>query len=165
MEVKQYLEILEGRMNQYFDIVKDHTFNGESYSIFAKSSIRSERYFVSKKVAIYALETKEFCLIKYDSNPNTKSIQQEILRLKEAVNTLVEPHHEHMCTIINGVIIIDGPINEDIKEQIRKGNYYKSFLFGIKGWSYVRLLLVQLNNGEVITNRRGKEALQFYQIK
>lgn len=164
MVLDVYLEALEERFYRYFDVFKEYTFRDERFEIMAKSLVRNERYIASKKVSIYAFENHEYCLIKYVAQLNEINLNEYIRTFQHAATELVNPHDEHMCTVITGAIIIDEPISEEIKKRIQRFKYNKSFALGLKGWTYVRLVVVQLKNGEVVTNRRGKEVRQFYEM-
>jgi len=67
-----------------------------------------------------------------------------------------------MSTVINGVLILEDGFEENLKKSIEKFKFNRSFAFGFKGWAYIRLLVVDLSKGEVITNKRGKEVKKFY---
>lgn len=164
MKIESYLENMEIKLSKYFDIEKPYNYINTEYQLFAKSFIRSERYIASKKLTIYAIENNEFIFVKTFTKLEVKELLQLTDHLKQAAEDYVDPHSEHMSTVITGVIVVEKAIEEDLKKVIEKFKFMRSFAFGFKGWVYIRLLVVDLDKGEVICNRRGKEVRKFYQM-
>ena len=51
-----------------------------------------------------------------------------------------------------------------LSNKVEKLKYQKSFAFGLKGWADIRLILVMLDTGEVITNKKGREVKEVYKV-
>ncbi|MCD5415185.1 MAG: hypothetical protein LR001_09380 [Clostridiales bacterium] len=165
MHKDEYVSHIRKKLARYFDIEENKEYEGMGYDLIAKSFIRSEKYLGSKKIIIYAMENTEHTFIKCYNEINENTLTNYLDTLVKATSDLVKLNHDHMCTIITGVIVVDGQIDEEIKKKIHVYKYEKSFMFGLKGWSYIRLLVVQLKVGEVLANKRGLEAKKFYDIK
>ncbi|SET11925.1 hypothetical protein SAMN05660297_01472 [Natronincola peptidivorans] len=164
MNTEKYLEGIEQKLSRYFDIEKAYKYKNIDFEMFAKSFVRNERYFASKKFTIYAYESNENIFIKCISRLDEATLLQIKDHLKSATEDYVKPHSEHMSTIITGIVVVENGIEEHLKKMIQKYNYLRSFAFGFKGWVYIRLIVVDLKKGEVLTNRRGKEVKKFYEI-
>lgn len=164
MNSQTYLEIIEKKLSGYFDIEKPYVYRDTEYEVFAKSFIRNEKYFASKKLTIYAFENNEYTFVKTFSKLSEKEFLQVTEDLKKAAEDYVDPHKEHMSTVITGVIVVDNSLEDDLKKMVEKFSFSRSFAFGFKGWVYIRFLVVDLNKGEVISNKRGREIKKFYQV-
>lgn len=164
MKTESYLENLEMKLSKYFDIEKPYSYLNTEYQLFAKSFIRSERYIASKKLTIYAIENNEFTFVKTFTKLEEKGFEQFTENLLRATEDYVDPHSEHMSTVITGIIVVEKGIEEGLRRMIEKFKFMRSFAFGFKGWVYIRLLVVDLDKGEVICNRRGREVKKFYQV-
>ncbi|SNT05945.1 hypothetical protein SAMN05446037_103624 [Anaerovirgula multivorans] len=164
MKIEYYLENMEIKLSKYFDIEKSYNYINTEYQLFAKSFIRSEKYIASKKLTIYAIENNEFIFVKTFTELEEKELLQFTDHLMRAAEDYVDPHSEHMSTVITGIIVVEKGSGKDLRKMIEKFKFMRSFAFGFKGWVYIRLLVVDLDKGEVICNRRGREVKKFYQM-
>jgi len=164
MDIHKYLETTEQKLSKYFDIKKPYRYKDLNMDLFAQSFIRNEKYFVTKKAIVYAFENNEYNFIKSYKNLDENQLNSFLDILKNATEDFVNPNNQHMSTVINGIIIVNDGFREDLKKIIEKFKFNRSFAFGFKGWSYIRLVVVDLNKGEVITNKRGKEVKKFYKV-
>jgi len=164
MEVKSYLEEISNKLSKYFDINKDFMYKGIDYQLQANSFIRNEKYMGSKKLTLYAYENNEHCLIKHYKELTLESLNRFFEALTDYTLEKIVPHQEHMFSVVNGIILIDELTCPTIKKEIENHRFYKSFSFGLEGWVYQRVLLVDLSSGEVITNKRGREVVKFYKL-
>lgn len=164
MEVNRYLEEMAVKLSKYFDINTDYSFKNTEYQLQAKSFVRNEKYMGSKKLTIYAYENNEHCLIKHFESLTVDELNLFFNNIKDYTLETIVPHEEHMFSIVNGVIVVKYLDNHEIKKKVENYKYYKSFSFGLQGWVYQRVILVDLNSGEVITNKRGREVAKFYRV-
>ncbi|KXG75073.1 hypothetical protein [Thermotalea metallivorans] len=164
MKTAEYLDLLESRYRKYFDIEKNTIYQGMKLDLFARSFIRNERYIASKKLTIYAYENNEYCFIKQWEILKEDQLHQFMDLLKSAIDDYVIPHEEHMSSIITGVLLSEKEPDRELQRLVKKFKFHKSFSFGFKGWADIRLILVALDRGEVIANKKGEEVLKFYKI-
>lgn len=162
MELSAYLDLIQDRLTAYFDIYKPYEFHQSSFDLYAKSDMRNERYFASKKIKVYAIENKEHVFIQFIETPSLKTVDLFWETLVKAADELPEPHEEHMSTIINGVLVVPQGIDAETQKTVEKMKYEKSFFFGLKGWVYVRLAVVDLATETLVYNKRGKEVRELY---
>ncbi|WMJ76822.1 MULTISPECIES: hypothetical protein [unclassified Sedimentibacter] len=165
METFQYLDAIETKLQNSFDICRNYKINDLKYDLFAEYHLRSERYIAVKKAIVYAFENNEYCLIKCYKELNSDICNTFVNSLKDSIESIVNPSNEHMSSAITGVMVTE-KIHEENLEHIRKKieqfKYNKGFAFGFKGWADIRLILVSLNEGLIITNKKGKEVMEVY---
>ncbi|MFA5576933.1 MAG: hypothetical protein WC983_06670 [Tissierellaceae bacterium] len=164
MELKEYLDTIESKLISNFDIERDYILNNIDYDLFAKFYMRNERYFLTKKAVIYAMEANEFCLIKYFDSFTEADLHSFTQGLIDSKDTLINLDDDHMSSIITGVIVLKDRPLEEIAKAVEKFKYYKSFAFGLKGWVDIRLLLVTMNQKYIVTNKKGREVQELYSI-
>ncbi|AKL96931.1 hypothetical protein CACET_c34880 [Clostridium aceticum] len=157
MKAQRYVEGIEEKLSKFFNIEKAYLYNEIEFDLFAKSFIRNERYIASKKIKIYSFENSELYFVKRCEVLNEENFLQLINTFRNASEELVNPHSEHMSTIITGIVIVERELSEELRKNIEKFKFNRSFAFGFKGWTYTRLVAADLSKGEVITNRRGRE--------
>ncbi|WZL72402.1 hypothetical protein QBE52_15095 [Clostridiaceae bacterium 35-E11] len=163
MNYDKYLEDIEKRLKRNFDLKRDFVHKNMTIDLFAQYLLRNEKYVGSKKINIYAFENHEYCLIKHFSTLDIQKIQEYTGYLQSVIDDFVIPHEEHMSSVITGVIVADDNCSQEVIDRVKKFKYHKSFAFGFKGWVDIRLVLVLLDKGEVITNKKGKEVQKVYQ--
>lgn len=162
MELATYLNLIHDRLTAYFDIEQPYEYLGTTYNLYAKSDLRSERYFASKKIKVYAIENKEHVFAKFDEAPSARTVEGFWEILYKASEELPDPHDEHMSTIINGVLITPQGVDVETQKIAEKLKHEKSFLLGLKGWVYIRLVIVDLASESLVHNKRGKEVRELY---
>jgi len=165
MELGLYLDELEKKLIRSFDIFRDHEINDEKYDLFARYHLRAEKYFLTKSAKIYAMENNEYILAKKFENLDKAGLDRFTDSMVGSIDELVELHDEHMSSIITGVILVDKPLEQidaDIRKSIEKFKYHKGFSFGFKGWVDIRIILVSLDDGSNIANKKGKEVSEIY---
>ncbi len=164
MRKEECLEKIEEKLSKFFDIERIYHYKKLEFDLFAKSHVRNEKYFASKKVTVYAFENNEYNFTKIYKELDQRQLEEFTEHLKAAAGDFVEPDREHMSSIVTGVIITENPLDEKLKKDVRKFKFMKSFSLGFKGWVYVRLIVIDLQRKEVTTNKRGDEVKKFYQM-
>lgn len=164
MKVSEYLDNIEKKLERSFDIERDFILNDYHYDMFARFYSRTERYIITRKTVIDAIETNEYCFIKYFDEIDEDRFYQFTNLLIKSIDSIINFDDGHMSSIITGVIILDNKPNEDIIEEIKKFKFHKGFAFGFKGWVDIRLILVTMNQNYIVANKKGKEVLEVYSI-
>ncbi|NLY09552.1 MAG: hypothetical protein GXZ11_06615 [Tissierellia bacterium] len=166
MDKTWYLENLKRKMGPYYDIQEDVAHNGYLCDIYARFFIRNERYIATKKAVIYGVEKNQHIFVKYVPKIGVEELNHLTEHLDYVVNNWVKPSEDHMSTFVRGILVTDGIIETAAAEQAKKYKCEKSYFFGIQGWTYGGINLVDLNDSSnCVHNRRGKEDLHFFVIE
>lgn len=165
MNLTEYLDNIEKKLQRSFDIQRDYIINDYDYDLFAEYHIRAERYILVKKAVIDAMETNEYCLIKYFNNIDQSILQGFINSLVDAIDVVVDVNDGHMASIITGVMVLENKPSNVIIEIIEKFKYHKGFAFGFKGWVDIRLILVAMNEKHIVTNKKERRFVRFTAFK
>ncbi|MFQ6122014.1 MAG: hypothetical protein ACE5LA_03020 [Dehalococcoidales bacterium] len=157
---------MQRKYEAYFDTYPDYSILGRKVDLYARSHVRSEKFFVTKKVTLGAWETNEHCLVEgHPARIYAPEVQDFIAFLVNAANELIKPHKEHMCSLVTGIMVSERGFDP---EAIRIGIRFKhsrGFWFGLHGWYSVCLVLVDLSSGQVYASPKGKEVMKSYQPK
>lgn len=164
MEFEDYLKNIEKKLQNNFDIKRNYIIDDYKYDFFAEYHLRNERYILTKKTVIDAMEVNEYCFIKYFNSINQYDLQSFIESLIKNIDILVTISRDHMSSIITGIIVLDNRPSDEIINNIRKFKYHKGFAFGFKGWVDIRLILVTMNEQYIVSNKKGKEVCKVYSI-
>jgi hypothetical protein len=164
MDIDNYLNIIKGRLESNFDLIWDYTIDNYEIDLFGRFNMKSEKYILTKEAVIDTMENNEYLFIKYINDLNKAYLEDYIKLLIGSIDKLIEPSRDHMSSVITGVLVLDNRPDEEIIRTIEKFKYQKSFSFGFKGWVDIRLILVIMNENHIITNKKGKEVREVYQV-
>lgn len=167
MNYENYLENLENKLRNSFDLYRDYPLGSEMFNLYARYYIRTERYMLSKKAKIYGLESHEHILLKHLDSLDEHSINDFTDCIVNSIEEVVEPHPEHMSSIVTGVMVVENSLSNlgsDLVNSVRKFNYHKGYSFGLRGWVDVRILIVSLKDGIVISNKKGREVEKLFKV-
>lgn len=164
--LQDYLAALAERYSVYYDVERDRVVGGRKLAIFARSKIRSEKYFITKSIPLYGFENYQYGLVEAGERiidePDVTSFTEY---LKSLVDVLVKPHEEHMSTCLDGILVTTSGFTPAAICTAQRFKFGRMFKFGFAGWCDIRLVLVDLAQGRVFTNRRGREIEKYYRPK
>lgn len=164
MELSEYLNNIEMKLQSSFDIERDFIVDNYKYDMFAEHHLKTEKYILTRKTVIDVMESNELCFLKYFTNIDEHKLQEYIDLLVESIDSMIDLENGHMSSIITGVVILDNKPDSNIIEIIKKFKCHKGFAFGFKGWVDIRLILVAMNQRYIAVNKKGKEVLEVYSI-
>ncbi len=162
MTYESYLENVSEKLKYNFDFIDIPEFDGIKFSLAAKSNIRNERFVATKGTIIYAYENNEYCFIRIIDDITSEGLDETFNVLKKAMDDFVVPNDEHMSTVFTGIMLTMGNVDADLEDIIRKFKYQKSYKFGFHGWTSIRLVVVEITSGKVISSREAKKISKFY---
>ncbi|MDD3393315.1 MAG: hypothetical protein PHG19_01560 [Anaerotignum sp.] len=162
MTKETFLQKLMPSYEAYFDIKNNVSIGSRKFPAIAQFHSRSEKYVLVHSAKIWSTEMNEYVYFAFADTPSL----QDFLSLKgdvlEAGLAQIKPHSEHMYSYVTLILAADG-LPEEIIKEIKKTKYHKTYLFSLHGWMYLRIAAVDLSNGTVYTNHRGKELLPLLQ--
>lgn len=162
MEFIEYRDLMKKRLMGNFDISENREYGGYNLDLFAVSNIRTERYFATKKVKVYAMENDEFCMIKYFDMITEDIVDAFISMLINSIDDMVKIRDDHMSTTITGVIVTETLDDKALEKKIKRFSHQKSYAFGFKGWVDVRLILVDIQGKRVVASKKAVKVENFY---
>lgn len=157
-----YMEDLFKKYNKNFTISKNIDVCDKKISLFAEYKGVGARTFITQKDVIDKYEFNEYCVVNAYNDINMEEVIEYTEYLKTLINTLVRPHREHKSSTITGVIVCDTSIDKSTENFIKKFKFNKPYKLYFHGWSEIRLLLVDLSNNLVISNKKGKSVKKVY---
>lgn len=158
----EYLNAALKYFETAFDVKKNVCFEKFTADAFAYFNCRSEKYLISKKAALWDYETNEYNFFFCRSF----SSAEEFIALRNSVLekglSLVKPDSRHMSSDINMIIISDS-INDDIKKEIKKYKYTKTYRFNFYGRAYFQTSGIDLTDKNIICTYRNNGIKPFFE--
>ncbi|MGL4797318.1 MAG: hypothetical protein ACRC1Y_04765 [Paraclostridium sp.] len=120
------------------------------------------QYFLSKKKVISSYDNREYVFAKEIEYLSTDYLNKDIIPFSDyALRNLVKTDENHMSTTIT-LFISSNSIDDKLKIQIPKIKKRKSYMLGLKGYSSLRLILLDNSKQELIYNNDSKDIIHFY---
>lgn len=157
-----YLELMERRLKNYFDLEENKLINNKVFDLYGKYHMMLGRTFLSKTDIIDKFETNEHVMIKCVPHLTQEDLERYLAYLNELPEKVVSLNQYHKSTYINAVLVCEDYIACDLK-TIKKFKYEKIFGFYFRGFCEVRLMVVELPTSKVFTNRDGKRVKKAYE--
>ncbi len=159
------LEKLLHSFERYYSISTENI----SHPFVAEAVFKShsEQYFLVKSAKLADIDSNEFvffykCGEDADLNQasDRKMTPKEIDEIAniawERGLSRISPYYGHRNTDVT-LIILSPKISEESFKKVKKLNHYKSYKFGLYGWSAFRALAYETSTGRAVTNRRGSD--------
>jgi len=163
MSPSDYLALLKSRLTRYFDLQEKAQVLGWEIDLFGTLRLESRRYILDPRWVMDRYHCFEYCFVKAFSRAVTlEDIQQFQSFLRQAEGEFVHPDFEHMRSYLTGVIVAPKVASEELKRSVRQMRWRRSYALGLKGWSEIRLVLVDLDGGDVTGNRAAREVLSYF---
>ncbi|WP_138207722.1 hypothetical protein [Haloimpatiens lingqiaonensis] len=152
----EYMKELSERLKAYYNVSFDISLKDRKFEMFAKFNNRTSRYVLMKKSEIYAFENNEFIFYK-----NVEKLSKEdLFEIKDFVQKniehIVKVNDEHMSSTITFIFCGNIILDKETIKAIQGFRYYKSFLWGIKGWVNVKFIFVNPETWDIYTNKYGE---------
>lgn len=151
-----------------YDIEQPFAIGEVLYDAHASFRVTSAKYVLVKKAELWRADCFEHVFFKcaelIDKEDITRfarqavsDIEPEFVRKGKAC-----PGKDHMYTYITGIFFSDKSVPEDVKQAVKKYRFVKNYRMGIRGYCEGRLLVFDLENGEIFGNRAAKALVKGY---
>jgi len=138
---------------QYYDISKDVDAPFVAEAIFKS---HNEQYFLVKAAKTADIDSNEFVFFYINNEIHAEKLVELSNLAWERGLSRVSPYYGHRNSDVT-LIILSDKIEEESFKKIKKLNLYKSYKFGLYGWSSFRALAYETSTGRAATNRRGSD--------
>ncbi|WFD10151.1 hypothetical protein [Tepidibacter hydrothermalis] len=152
---------LKEAMAPNFNINEDYKLRKFDFDFMAEFILKNEKYFLSKKNVVWGYENREYVLVKKIETMTQDDVYEIQTIAENAMDEFVNLTENHMSTHIT-VFIQSSNIDDNIKNNIKNISIKKSYMWGIKGWSDVRVIVFDCINKNFTFNKASKEIINFY---
>lgn len=152
------LERLLAAHGAWFDVSRDVSVAGRAFRALAQFHSFGEQYVLVKRVKLWEAEEHEYTLFDVRDHIDGEAARSYVEFMKNEALELVKPEPNHMSSF-RTLIVIANSASDEALSLFRKTNHRKNFMWGIRGWSDVRLALIDLSKPQgsrVICNGAAK---------
>lgn len=152
------LERLLAAHGAWFDVTRDVTVAGRAFRALAQFHSFGEQYVLVKRVKLWEAEEHEYMLFDVRDHIDVEAARSYVEFMKNEALELVKPEPNHMSSF-RTLVVIANSASDEACSLFRKTSHRKNFMWGIRGWSDVRLALIDLSKPQgsrVVCNGAAK---------
>lgn len=148
------LERLVAAHGSFYDIRRDCPFEGRIFPAIAEFHTYGEQYVLVKRAKLWEVNSHDFMFFE-----SLEALDEELLRAEIEFMTTkglrkVDAGPNHMSSALSLVIIADECTDEALRIA-KKTRFRKNHRLGLRGWTDLRLAVVDLSRNTVTTNAAG----------
>ena len=152
------LERLLAAHGAWFDVSRDVSVAGRAFRALAQFHSFREQYVLVKCVKLWEAEEHEYMLFDVRDHVDAEAARSYVEFMKNEALELVKPEPNHMSSF-RTLVVIANSASDEACTLFRKTSHRKNFMWGIRGWSDVRLALIDLSKPQgsrVVCNGAAK---------
>lgn len=158
LELNNCLNEIKIRLSKNFKIQEKVKMFDESIDLYGYWTEEFGRTLLGKDKIIDKYECNEHCIVKSVENLSDDNLNDFFNYLKRCCKDLVCPHIEHKTTYITGILLVSrGGIHDTLIKKVMKLKYTKNYRYSLFGWSVVRIMVIDLENGKSYYNKAAGE--------
>lgn len=167
MTKDEYLERLLKQYKSTFDICRPYPIGEADYLAYGYFYNHNEKYVLTREAKLWEADTFEHLLVT-DGAGTVAAVEQGIALLENYIEPeLVRkgnkyPEANHMYSYMTVVILTEETPKPQAVTKLKKYKYIKNYQFTLKGYSEGRLIMVDLKNQQVWTNKAAKPLQKVY---
>lgn len=139
----------------WFDVQRDYKLAGRTFPGFAEFHSTGERYVLVKRAKLWEVATHEYLFFDVVDELDGDGLARAVELMTTEALKLVEPMPNHMFSNIS-LVVIAGSLGQGVEKAVRKVRFRKNFKWGLWGWSDLRVAVVDMARGRILTNAAGK---------
>ena len=142
----------------WFDVSRDVSVAGRAFRALAQFHSFGEQYVLVKRVKLWEAEEHEYMLFDVRDHIDAEAARSYVEFMKNEALELVKPEPNHMSSF-RTLVVIANSASDEACILFRKTSHRKNFMWGIRGWSDVRLALIDLSKPQgsrVVCNGAAK---------
>lgn len=152
--LNNYIELLKNRLKSSFDLEEDKTILGKPFDLYGEFYVHNAKYLLTKKLKYHQTNINENIYFKeFNQKINSKDIKALHNFISKNAKELVTFRENHMETILTFIYQCDFPLDNETIKAIENFKFYKSFMFGFKGWTNTRLIVVNKKADNYYSNK------------
>ncbi len=172
IQTEDYLKRVLSYYANSFDITRPYTLGGQEHAALAAMHAHEDQYVRIVGTTLWNAESHEYTLFEtFDDAPPTVEQVQSLFRLAEGEmeEKFVRcgeklPPKDHQYTWLTVVLISAHTPDEAVKQTVRRLKKTRYYQYYLRGYSEVRMILVDLEAGELTTNRAARDLKKLYAI-
>ncbi|MCR5687518.1 MAG: hypothetical protein K6G58_05815 [Lachnospiraceae bacterium] len=115
----------------------------------------NEQYYLIKAAKVADINMNEYVYFAECDSLSAEKLRMLDETAWERGSAKAVPGFSHRSTDVTLMIVADS-VDDDAKKLVRKMRHYKSYKFGMHGWSNYRLAVIECMTGRAFYNHQGR---------
>lgn len=155
--IHTFVNDLANKYTVYFDVHRNEVLDDIPLAFMAQYQRRDERYMFTKRIKIYGIENQQIVFTTIYENKLTEKFVQEFKeRIEANFEQYISKHEEHMSTIVLGLIVTSGEIDQAVAKEVIRYRKLKFLKFGLHGWAELYVAIVHHQDKNILVHAKGK---------
>lgn len=154
MNVTEALDKILCSFTRYYNIKRGETVE-PPFTAEAEFISHNEQYFLIKRAKVADINSNEYVFFYAADEIDYETLLQLDETAWNRGIAKVVPDSSHRNSDVTLVLVAD-KLTPEAKAAIPKMKHYKSYMFTLHGWSYYRLIALELSSGDLVYNRQGQ---------
>ncbi len=155
----EILDKIKQSYSHYYTFIEN---NLAPFNAIAEFHSKNSQYFLLKSATLAEEELNEYVYFVSLDTLDLSALKVIEKTAWENGLSKVEPHSNHRCSDIT-VIIIAESVSNEAKEYIKKIKLTKRYKFTFFGWSYFRILALDMSSNKIFNNNKAKDLRKLIQ--
>lgn len=156
-KIQAFTSKLANHYTPFFDVYRDEVIADIPLSFLAIYKRRDERYMITKKIKVYAVENQQLVFTtSCDDHLDGTFFKKLQLAMEKTAMDYIPKHEEHMSTIVLGLVVVNQHVDEAIIKEVRRFRKLKFLKFGLHGWIEMYWVLINLLDNTIAIHPKGK---------
>ena len=158
-DMQEVLERILRSYTRYYRINRETP--TEPFIAEADFDMHGEEYFLIKSAKISEVDSREYVFFAETPllDDNSLSEFDEKAWQTGMDRVVAKANHRNSDVVL---IILAERFADGIEKEIKRKKHYKSYLWGIHGWSNYRLVAYELSSGRTAANRLGNDLKKLF---
>lgn len=161
MDRAGFIDGLKQSYSTYYNVISEPEETGLPMAFRAEYFSRAEKYWLSKKITVWANETNEYAYVYEIDGADVETADKCIEYSIAHMLPLVKPHKEHQFTNVKVLLITEG-VSKEMKAYIKKKAFTKSYNHSLHGFTTLHAAVVDLEEKKAYTNAAGHELKKYF---
>ena len=153
MNLDQALDGVLSAYKTYYNI--NRTSPAAPFAAEAEFHLHDEQYFLIRSARISEVDSREHVFFATYPVLDLSAAEKLAETAWQTGLERVRPHANHRNTDVT-LIVLTEELTDDAAAFVKTAKRYKSYRFGLRGWSQFRMLVYDLHSGRLVHNRLGE---------
>lgn len=171
IQVQDFLQRVLSYYRSSFDITAPYTLGGQTYGALAALHAHEDQYVRLVGTTLWNADSHEYTLFDtFAAAPTAADVEQRFRVAAEEMEALFVrggeklPPKDHQYTWLTVVLLSQHTPDEAAKQAVERCRQTRYYQFYMRGYSEVRMILVDLENQTLTTNRAGRSLKKLYKL-
>lgn len=168
MKSAEYLDQILVRYASTFDLYQPYVIHGKEYPAYGYFSSHIEKYVLVREANMWSSDSYEHILF-IETEEITEALLEEAYQIiREYMEPVLVrkgeklPAQNHMYSYLTVAVLSEKAISKQIKKEVRKFRFEKSYQFSLRGFSQGHLICAAMETEEVYSNYTARQSAKIF---